>query len=182
MDKLMSDKWCPPRLFKDDHSNLTQIDSITPLWNHLSSLDKMFTLLYKWCKWTAECWPEELALLGLYIHLWRRCFTNLCSPGCIKQLKLYLLSMYECFVLRMDKFLPQCVCGFEVNQEMMFIKGLPEFLRCFCIIEWWCCYVVCLLLSVHPGSFIGSDKGSVWVATGFRSSPDVLLFLILTLW
>ena len=38
------------------------------------------------------------------------------------------LFMPECFVLRMDKFLPQR--GFEVNQDMMFIVDPPEFLRC----------------------------------------------------
>ena len=38
--------------------------------------------------------------------------------------------MPECFVARMDKFLPQRVGRFKVNQEMMFIEDPPEFLRC----------------------------------------------------
>ena len=72
----------------------------------------------------------------------------------------------------MDKFLSQCVGGFEVNQEMMFIKDPPEFPRC--------SYnrgnedVVTFshfLLSVCSGSFRGSDKGPVWVATGFCLLP-----------
>ena len=36
------------------------------------------------------------------------------------------LFMPACFVLRMDKFLPQCVGRFKVNQDMMFIEGPPE--------------------------------------------------------
>ena len=36
------------------------------------------------------------------------------------------LSTPGCFVLRMDKFLPQCVSRFNVNQDMMFIEDPPE--------------------------------------------------------
>ena len=38
-----------------------------------------------------------------------------------------------------------------------------------------------LLLSVCLGSFRGFDKGPGWVATGFKCSSDVLLFLLLPL-
>ena len=81
--------------------------------------------------------------------------------------------------MRMDRFLPQCVGRFEVNQDMMFIKDPPEFLRYSRDVGIDDVVMVSLhLLSVCSGSF---GKGSVWVATGFKCSLDVLLFLLFTL-
>ena len=87
--------------------------------------------------------------------------------------------MSGCSDLRMDKFLPQCVGRLKVNWDLMFIEDSPESLR-------WSCdtrnddFVTFsrLFLSVCSGSFRGFDKGSVWVATGFK----LLLFLLLPLW
>ena len=53
----------------------------------------------------------------------------------LNSIKLIHVSMPGCFVLRMDKFLPQCVGRCELNQDMMFIEGPPEFLRCSCDIR-----------------------------------------------
>lgn len=35
------------------------------------------------------------------------------------------LFMSGCFVLTVDKFLPQCIGGFKVKQDMMFIEDTP---------------------------------------------------------
>ena len=70
--------------------------------------------------------------------------------------------MPGCFVLWMDKFLPQCVGRFKVNRDMTFIKDPPVFLR-----SAMCC-VSRLLLCVCSGSFSGFDKGPVFVATGLK--------------
>ena len=56
--------------------------------------------------------------------------TNLCIPGCTEQCKLHYSVYAWCFVLRVDKFLPQRVGRFAVNWDMMFIGEPPEFLRC----------------------------------------------------
>ena len=48
--------------------------------------------------------------------------TNLCSPGCIEQHKLHHSVHALCFVLRMDKFLPQCVGRVEVNRTKKFTE------------------------------------------------------------
>ena len=69
-----------------------------------------------------------------------------------------------CFVLRMDKFLPQCVDRFEANGDMMFIKAWLSQMYVYIRNE----DVVMssrLLLSVCSGSFSGFDKCPVWVAT-----------------
>ena len=64
----------------------------------------------------------------------------------------------------------------------MFIKDPPESLRCSCNISNDNVVTFsCLLLSVCSESFGGSDKCAVWEATGFKFSPNVLLFLLLPL-
>ena len=85
--------------------------------------------------------------------------------------------MPGCFVLRMDKFLPQCVVRFDVNHDMMLIKDSLEFLRCSYDTKNDDVTFSHLLLSVCLGSFRGFDKDPVWVATGFMFSPDVCLSL-----
>ena len=95
------------------------------------------------CKWTAESWLEELALRCCAIHSWR-----------------------VCFVLSMDKFLPQCVAGF-VNWDMMFLicfsdirnGDVPVFPR----------PPLCLLWNWEA-----FDEGPFWVATGFKCSLTCL--------
>ena len=77
----------------------------------------------------------------------------------------------------MDKFLPQCAGGFEVNQDMLFIKDPPEFLRCACDIRNYDNVTFSrLLISVCSGSLSYFDKGSVWIVTHSKCSPEVLLF------
>ena len=101
-------------------------------------------------------------------------FTNLCSPGCTEQHEQHY-SVYGC----VDKFLPQCDAGFEVNWNMMFIKDPPEFLkyphdvRNDNVVAFFF-----LLVSVGSRSFGSFDKGPAWVATGFKRYRDKLLFLL----
>ena len=79
-------------------------------------------------------------------------------------------------------FMPQCVGRFNVTWDMIFIKDLPEFLRCSCAIgNDDVVTFSLLLLSVCSGSYTSFDKGPVWIATDFECSPDVLLFLLLPL-
>ena len=79
-------------------------------------------------------------------------------------------------------FLPQRVANFKMNRGLMLMEDPFEFLTC----SWNirnddAATFSHLLLSVSSGSFTGLDKGPVWVATCLRSSPDVLLFLLLPL-
>ena len=105
---------------------------------------------------SVESWPEELGLwccmLFVYgeVVLLPQC-TNLCSPGCIEQHKLHYTVYAWCFVLRMDKFLPQCV-GLKLTGTWCLLKISQMF--CYIRNE----YVVRfshLLLSVWFGSFRG---------------------------
>ena len=85
-----------------------------------------------------------------------------------------LLMPGWCFVLRVDKFLPQCVVRFKMNCDMMFIVDPPECLRCSCSIENEdVVRFSCLLVSACSGSFSGFDKGPILVAIGFKCSPDL---------
>ena len=78
--------------------------------------------------------------------------------------------------------MPQRVSRFEVNRDTMFIKDPPEILRRSCDIGIDDAFKFFRLLhSVCPGFFRGFDKGPVWVATGFKFSTDVVLFLLLPL-
>ena len=148
---------------------------------HPSSLDKMLTLRSskEWllsfrCKWTTGSWPLVYGELVLSPQC-----TNLRSPGCIEQHKLH----YSVYAWVLDMFLPQCVSRFGVNQDMMFTKDPPEFLRSsYAIGNDDVVTFSCLLFSVCCGSFSGFDKGPVLVATSFKCSPDVHLFLLLPLW
>ena len=58
----------------------------------------------------------------------------------------------------------------------------PKFLNCSCTIRNDNVVFCHLLISVCSGSFSSFDKGPIWVATGFKCSPDVFLFLLLPLW
>ena len=134
------------------------------------------------CKWTAESWPEELPSCVVTFVERMFCLTSvqMCTVlSALMSINYIILFMPGCFVLRMDNFLPQCVGRFEVNQDMIFIEDPPEFLRC--NIRTDDVTFFRLLLSVCSGSFRGFDKGPVLVTTGFKCSPDVLLFLLLPL-
>ena len=66
---------------------------------------------------------------------------------------------------------------------MMFNNDPPEFLRCPRDIENDDVVTFSLLLLyVCSCCFSGFDEGPIWVATDFKCSPDVLLFLLLTYW
>ena len=74
----------------------------------------------------------------------------------LKSINYISLFMSGCFVQRMDKFLPQCVGRFKVNQDMMFTKHPPE---CSCDrVNVNVATLSCLLLSVCSGSFSGFDE------------------------
>ena len=78
-----------------------QMDSFTPLFSFR-------------CKWIAESWPEELTFLCCTIRLWRGCFVppvvQICAVLAALNRENYItVLMSGCFVLGMDKFLPQCV-------------------------------------------------------------------------
>ena len=61
----------------------------------------------------------------------------ICHPGveiyaalaALNSMNYIILFMPGCFVLRVDKFLPQHVGRFEVNWDVMFIEDPPEFLN-----------------------------------------------------
>ena len=51
--------------------------------------------------------------------------------------------MSGCFVLMMEKCLPQRVAGFEVNQDVMFVKDPPVFpftIRNYVVFIFFCLY------------------------------------------
>ena len=77
-------------------------------------------------------------------------------------------------------FLPQHVGKFEVNWDMMSFKDPAEFLRCSHDIANGDVVTFSRLHSPFcSGSFRGFDKVPVLVTTGFKCSPDVLLFVLL---
>lgn len=78
----------------------------------------------------------------------------------------------QCFVLRMDKFLPQCVRRFKVNQDLMFIEDPSEFLRCSRNIGNDDVVTFShLLLSVCSGAFRGFEKRSSLGCQGSEVLP-----------
>ena len=88
------------------------------------------------------------------------------------------LFMSGCF-LSEDEQVFASSCWFEVNQDMMSIKDPPEFLRCSCDIRNDDAVVFFPLSALDI--LYSFDKGPVWVATGFKCSSYVLLFLLLPL-
>ena len=102
------------------------MDSLTPLSNHQSSLAK--TLSSKKgsfpfrCKWTAGSWREELALLCCAICLWRHFVCAVLAA--LNSMNYITLPVPGCFVLRVDKFLPQS------GNRIMFFED-PDVFFCF---------------------------------------------------
>ena len=140
------------------------MDSFIPLSIHLSSLANKFTY-------------SRVLMWGVgppvKCHLFiERLFCLPNPPAALNSINYISLFMPECVVLSMDKFLPQCVGRFEVNQDKIFIKHLPEFLRCSCDIQDDGVRFFHLLLSVSSRSLKGFEKGPVWIDTCLKCSSE----------
>ena len=86
------------------------------------------------CNWTAESWPQELCH-SLIEGLFSFTYVQICVIlALLSSINYITLLMPGCFILRVEKLPPQCVTGFEVNRDVVFIENL-EFLRYSCYIR-----------------------------------------------